>query len=75
MLALERDDTLVIFDRKLLYRGTREAGCPDLRYEHRRAAVEQLLALPDVIAWCWAKGGEQRDQIRSAAKGTPCTTS
>jgi len=50
MLVLEQDDTLVVSDRKLLYRATREAGCPDLRYEHRRAAAEQLLALPDAIA-------------------------
>ncbi len=63
MLVLEQDDTLVVADRKLLYRATREAGCPDLRYEHRRAAVEQLLALPDSIAWCWAKGGDWRRRI------------
>ena len=64
MLVLEQDDTLVASDRKLLYRATREAGCPDLRYEHRRAAVEQLLALPDAIAWCWAKGGDWRRRIQ-----------
>ncbi len=58
MLVLEQDDTLVASDRKLLYRATREASCPALRYEHRRAAVEQLLALPDAITWCWAKGGD-----------------
>jgi hypothetical protein len=39
MLVLEQDDTLIVSDRKLLYRATREAGCPDLRYAHRRAAV------------------------------------
>jgi len=64
MLVLEQDDTLVVSDRKLLYRATREAGCPDLRYEHRRAAAELLLALPDAIAWCWAKGGDWRRRIQ-----------
>jgi hypothetical protein len=34
-----------------------------LRYEHRRAAAEQLLTLPDAIAWCWAKGGDWRRRI------------
>ena len=63
MLVLEQDDTLVVSDRRLLYRPTREAGCPDLRCEHRRAAVEQLLPLPDAIAWCWAKGGDWRRRI------------
>lgn len=63
MLVLEQDDTLMASDRKLIYRATREANCADLRYEHRRAAAEQLLALPDAIAWCWAKGGDWRRRI------------
>jgi hypothetical protein len=62
-VVLEQDDTLVASDRKLLYRATREAGCAELRYEHLRAATEQLLALPDAIAWCWAKGGDCRRRI------------
>ena len=62
MLVPEQDDTLVASDRKLLYRATRDAGCADLRYE-QRAATEQLLALPDAIAWCWAKGGDWRRRI------------
>jgi len=64
MLILEQDDTLIASDRKLLYRATRDAGCPDLRYEHQRAAAELLLALPDAIAWCWAKGGNGRRRIQ-----------
>jgi len=72
MLVLEQDDTLVVSDRaKLLYRATREAGCPDLRYEHRRAAVDQLLALPDAIAWCWAKGGDVLGEGRRLATTHP----
>ncbi len=63
MLILEQDDTLIAADRKLLYRAARDEGCPDLRYEHRRAAAEQLLALPDAIAWCWAKGGDWRRRV------------
>jgi hypothetical protein len=63
MLILEQDDTLVAADRKLLYHAARHENCPELRYEHRRAAAEQLLALPDAIAWCWAKGGDWRRRI------------
>ncbi|MCW2539657.1 MAG: hypothetical protein JWN95_1382 [Frankiales bacterium] len=63
MLILEQDDTLIAADRKLLYRAARDERCPDLRYEHRRASVEQLLALPDAIAWCWAKGGDWRRRV------------
>ena len=63
MLVLEQDDTLVAADRALLYRRVREVGREDLRYEHRRAASELLLALPDAVAWCWAKGGDWRRRI------------
>lgn len=67
MLVLEQDDTLVASDRALLYRATRVAGCAELRYEHRRASTELLLALPDAIAWCWAKGGDWRRRIEPVA--------
>ncbi|MGH3495448.1 MAG: hypothetical protein ACRDQ1_19770 [Sciscionella sp.] len=63
LLVLEQDDTQVNSDRKLLYRAIRGAGRPNLRYEHLRATEEQLLALPDAIAWCWAKGGYWRRRI------------
>jgi len=67
MMILEQDDTLIASDRKLLYGASRVAGCVDtLRYEHRRAASEQLLAVPDAIAWCWAKGGDWRRRIELA---------
>lgn len=64
MRFLEQDDTLIASDRKLLDRATRDAGCPDLRYEHQRTAVELLLARPDAIAWCWAEGGDWRARIQ-----------
>jgi len=34
--------------------------------EHRRASAEQLLAILDAIAWCWAKGGHWRRRIQPA---------
>ena len=59
MLVLEQDDSLLRWDNQQLVEITREVGCREmLRYEHRRAAAEQLLAVPDAIAWCWAKGGD-----------------
>jgi hypothetical protein len=64
MLVLEQDDTLLSWDNQRLIEFTREAGCRDtLRYEHRRAANELLLAMPDAIAWCWAKGGDWRRRV------------
>ena len=64
MLVLEQDDTLLSWDNQRLIEFTREAGCRDtLRYEHRRAASALLLAAPDAVAWCWAKGGDWRRRI------------
>jgi len=66
-LVLEQDDTLVASDRRTLYRAARYAGCAEtLRYDHRRAGTEQLLALPDAVAWCWARGGDWRRRIGPA---------
>jgi hypothetical protein len=62
-LTLELDETSMQRDRQVLYAATRAHGFPELRYEHRRGSEEQLLAIPDAIAWCWAKGGVWRRRI------------
>jgi hypothetical protein len=66
ILVLEQDESLVVWDRRYLYALTRHAGLPRMRYEHRRAAAEPLLAIPDAIAWCWARGGDWRRRIAPA---------
>ena len=64
MLVLEQDDTLLSWDKQCLIEATRDTGQHDsLRYAHRRPTAEHLLALPDAIAWCWAKGGDWRRRI------------
>lgn len=63
LLVLEQDDSLIDWDRRQLYALARNAHLSRLRYEHRRASAEQLLAIPDAIAWCWAKGGHWRRRI------------
>lgn len=71
VLVLELDDTLLAWDNQRLIEYTRAAGCRDtLRYEHRRAAAEQLLAIPDAIAWCWAKGGDWRRRVSPTITNT-----
>lgn len=64
MLVLERDDSILELDRRVLYRATRELDCTELRYEHLRAREEPLLTIPDAIAWCWQRGGHWRDRVR-----------
>ena len=67
LLVLERDDSLIGWDNQRLIEFTRAAGCRDtLAYQHRRAEAEALLAIPDAVAWCWAKGGDWRPRIQAA---------
>jgi len=69
-LVLERDDSLLAWDARRLWEITGEVGCRDtLRYSHARASEELLLAIPDAIAWCWAKGGDWRRRIRPVITG------
>lgn len=63
LLVLERDDSVVEIDKKLIYQRIRAAGHPELRYRHQRAYEEPLLAVPDAIAWCWNRGGEWKRRV------------
>ncbi|UTT59363.1 hypothetical protein [Cellulosimicrobium cellulans] len=62
-LCLERDESLVQRDRRHLIEATRAAGCSEsLAYRHESATAEPLLALPDAIAWAWARGTSWRQR-------------
>lgn len=68
LLVLEQDDSLIHWDKQRLIEMVRAAGCRGtLRYEHHRAKTELLLAVPDAIAWCWARGGQWRERISAVA--------
>ena len=44
---------------------TRKAGSRSgMTYEVLRAHEEGLLAIADVAAWCWAKGGDWKRRIQ-----------
>jgi len=63
-LVLEQDDSLVRWDGQRLIELARAAECRErVRYNHLRASAEQLLAVPDAVAWCWARGGEWRRRV------------
>lgn len=60
-ICLEHDDSMIQVDRRVLIAVTKAHRSEDaLLYRHDRAASEPLLALPDAIAWAWARGGEWR---------------
>ncbi len=64
VMVIEQDDSLVRSDRHELYRLARSSGITDLvEYHHRRPHEELLLALPDVVAWCWVRSGDWRRRV------------
>jgi hypothetical protein len=66
LLVLERDDSAVRSDNALLYVLLRKVGLREtLRHCHMRAHEESLLAIPDAIAWCWARGGQWRAKAQA----------
>jgi hypothetical protein len=68
-LVLEFDNSTRAPDQALLNTHVRAVGLAGvLRYEHLRAHEECLLAAPDAIAWCWARGGHWRARIREIVR-------
>ncbi|MFE9915418.1 hypothetical protein ACFYPG_09665 [Micromonospora sp. NPDC005553] len=64
-LVLERDDSTLQADQRLLFQQVRKSGISrTLRYDHLRAHEECLLAIPDALAWCWAKGGRWKTSVQ-----------
>jgi hypothetical protein len=63
-LILEHDTSTQKPDETLLRTRIRSLDPPmELRFDHLRAHQECLLALPDAIAWCWARGGQWRTKV------------
>lgn len=61
MLVVETDDQALASDRAIIRSRAEMAGCLEtLRYAHMRAFEEPLLAIPDAVAWSWAKAGTWR---------------
>jgi hypothetical protein len=64
-LVIERDDSVLVYDRQTLYDAVAKAGCRDtLRYDHLRAHEECLLWAADAVAWCWSHRSGWRDRVR-----------
>jgi hypothetical protein len=64
-IVLERDDSVVKFDRQVLFRElvAQGLGGRAIQYRHERSRDEPLLWIPDAIAWSYGRGGEWRDRI------------
>jgi hypothetical protein len=60
-IVLETDDSAVEQDRVIIKAQLEAAGVAEVvGCDHMRAREEALLAIPDAVAWCFAKGGEWR---------------
>jgi hypothetical protein len=70
VVVLEEDETLVAYDRAVLFRAVQSSDCAELlSYRHSGPAGEPMLWVPDAIAWCWAKGGDWRRRIAPVIAG------
>lgn len=53
-LVIERDDSLIKVDQRVLYSAVRQAQVQDtLTYTHEAKRSEPLLWIADAAAWCW----------------------
>lgn len=61
----DRDESLLSWDRQQLIELLRSNRLKDrVDYRHVDRHQELLLALPDAVAWCWARGGDWRRRIK-----------
>ena len=63
-ITLERDESVMQFDRRILFEANRVFGSEgSVTYANESPRSEPLLWIPDAVAWCYAKGGEWRRRI------------
>lgn len=64
-IVFDLDETLLSWDRQMMVELTRASDLRErVTYTHATRHHELLLAIPDAIAWCWAKGGHWRQRVR-----------
>lgn len=63
-ITVDLDRSLLAWDRQQMIELTRAADVKDrITYLHSTRQAEVLLAIPDAIAWCWARGGDWRRRV------------
>jgi len=61
-LVLDLDPGQLVRDRRVLSRAIAASGAT-ASFRHAALAAEELLTLPDVVAWCWSRGHVWRRRI------------
>ncbi|MCL2613806.1 MAG: hypothetical protein FWD95_11335 [Nocardioidaceae bacterium] len=62
-LVLDLDETLLARDARTLSAAVRASGATSVTYSHQPLRSQPLLSIPDVVAWCWARGGDWRRRV------------
>jgi hypothetical protein len=62
-LVLDLDQTLVARDARTLSAAIRETDSRSVTYCHQLLSSQPLLSIPDVVAWCWARGSDWRRRV------------
>jgi hypothetical protein len=63
-LLIEEDESELHADRLALHQATYStSSAAALTHVHDRANHDQLLAIPDAIAWAWPQGGDWRRRV------------
>lgn len=65
-LVLDRNDSYVKRDEASILKGATRAGIKPVPFEfgHMRRHEEPMLWVPDVLGWCYARGGSWRQRVR-----------
>jgi hypothetical protein len=68
-IVVETDDSVVAADKLIIASRLLAAGRDrQTSFHHMRASEESLLALPDTLAWCYAKDGAWRRRVEPMIK-------
>lgn len=62
-LIIERDESLMGADRRVISAALRLELKRTLKYKHALPHEQPLLWVSDALAWCYAKGGDWRRRV------------
>ncbi len=68
-LIIERDDSLMYADRRLIASVLSEEGAANLRYRHAAPQEYPLLWVSDAVAWCYSNGGDWKRRAAPLVEG------
>lgn len=71
-MVLDRNDNFEQRDKRSIIVGASAAGVSEVPFDYHHMArhEEPLLWIPDVLGWCYARGGRRRAQVVSTVQVT-----